>query len=84
MKSISFDPKVLTIKAGDSVEWENKSYTEHSATSDSEGVFDTGLTPPNKKTKAVLFSKAGTYPYHCSMHGKAMSAQIVVTQAAGQ
>ena len=77
MKSISYDPKILEIRVGESVDWENKSYTEHSATADDSG-FDTALIPPGKKTKKIEFSKAGIYKYHCSMHGKAMSGQIVV------
>jgi plastocyanin len=75
MKSISYAPKVATIKAGDSVVWKNESYTDHSATGSS---FDTGMIAPNKSSKPVDFSKPGTYDYHCSMHGTSMSGQIVV------
>jgi plastocyanin len=79
MKSISYDPKSLEIKSGDSVEWINKSYTEHSATAEASiENFNTGLVQPNKTSKKIEFSKPGTYSYHCSVHGKTMSAQIVV------
>jgi plastocyanin len=77
MKSISFDPKVLELIEGDSVEWVNKSYTDHSATSEN-GAFDTGLIAPSKTTKAVVFPKAGHFAYHCSMHGKSMSGILEV------
>ena len=80
MKSISFDPKVLQVKVGDSVDWENKSYTQHSATSDDSGGFDTGLIDPNQKTKRIDFTKPGSYRYHCSVHGKTMSGVIVVNE----
>ena len=80
MKSISFDPKAIVIKKGESVEWVNKSYTEHSATADDGSSFDTALIAPQKKSKAVQLNKTGTYPYHCSVHGKTMHAQIVVEE----
>jgi plastocyanin len=80
MKSISYDPKSIEIKKGDSVEWINKAYTEHSATADGDvEKFDTGLIQQNKTSKKIEFGKAGTYSYHCSVHGKTMKGQIVVT-----
>jgi plastocyanin len=82
MKSISFDPKSLEIKRGDTIEWLNRSYTEHSATSEANGPssdsFDTGLVKPQKISKKIGFPNAGTYQYHCSIHGKTMSGQVVV------
>ncbi|RYZ80751.1 MAG: plastocyanin, partial [Proteobacteria bacterium] len=79
MKSLSFDPKVVEVKKGESVEWTNKSYTDHSATSDESGKFDTGLVAPQKNSKAVVYSVPGTYLYHCSVHGKTMSGRVVVS-----
>jgi plastocyanin len=79
MKSLSYDPKVIQIKLNDKIHWENKAYTPHSATSDVAGQFDTGLVQPGKTSKVVEFSKAGTFTYHCSIHGKTMSGQLVVT-----
>jgi plastocyanin len=88
MKSISFEPKTLTIKVGDTVEWNNISYTQHSATSEApvainktgtqSSVFDTGLVEPKKSSAKVKFEKPGTFKYHCSIHGRAMSAVIEV------
>jgi plastocyanin len=79
MKSISYDPKSIVIKQGDSIEWLNKSYTEHSATEGGSGEpFDTGLVQPKNTSKKIEFTKLGTYSYHCSVHGKTMSGQVVV------
>ena len=40
--SLSYDPKKLEIRAGDSVVWTNKAFSRHTATSDDEGkAFDT-------------------------------------------
>ncbi len=82
MKSLSYDPKNIEIKNGDSVEWVNNSYTNHSATGDSaekeSDNFDTGMVAPKAKSKKILFSKPGVYSYHCRMHGKTMSGQVTV------
>jgi plastocyanin len=75
MKSISYAPKLTEVSVGDSVVWKNISYTEHSATGDN---FDTGLVKPKNQSKRVVFSTAGTYPYHCKIHGKTMSGTIQV------
>ena len=79
MKSISFAPVKLEIKSGDTVEWVNQSYTEHSATSDNQpAAFDTGRIKPKAHSKNIVFNEPGNYPYRCTVHGKTMSAEIVV------
>ena len=78
MKSISYEPKTLTIQAGDSVVWDNRSYTDHSATEVS--AFDTGMVSPGKKSKAIVFSKPGSFKYHCTLHGTSMSGTLTVTE----
>jgi len=78
MKSISFEPKKIQIHENDSLIWVNGSLTEHSATSDDGKAFDTGLIKPKKSSKPIVFKKAGTYPYHCSVHGKTMSGEVTV------
>ena len=81
MKSISYAPKKIEIKVGDTLEWKNSSLTEHSAIVDSAGstgTFDTGMVQPGKTSKRVDFNKAGTYQYHCSVHGKTMSGTVTV------
>jgi plastocyanin len=80
MKSISFAPKSLSIAAGESVLWENKSYTDHSATEQKEGGFYTGFVHPNRKSKSIEFKAAGDYHYLCSIHGKSMSGVIHVSE----
>ncbi|MBC7660932.1 MAG: cupredoxin domain-containing protein [Chitinophagaceae bacterium] len=79
MKSISFGPKAIDIVEGQSIQWENTSLTDHSATSDDEGnTFDTGMIDPKRASKPVEFAKAGVYHYHCMMHGRTMSGLINV------
>ena len=82
MKSLSYDPKKLEVRVGDSVVWTNKARTTHTATSDDEGkTFDTDEVEPGKSSKPVKFEKEGEFKYHCKVHGKTMSATIVVKAA---
>ncbi|MBC7457839.1 MAG: cupredoxin domain-containing protein [Bdellovibrionaceae bacterium] len=80
MNSISYEPRKLEIKIGDSVQWQNGAYTEHSATAEDAATLDTGLIAPQKKSKVILFSKVGNYKYHCSLHGKTMNGEVNVTK----
>ncbi len=48
MKSISYDPKTVSIPVGSTIVWTNKAFTNHTATSDDDGkTFDTGEIKPN-------------------------------------
>ncbi len=79
MKSLSFEPKEAVITQGQSVTWKNVAYTDHSATSnETPPAFETGLIPPGKESKSIEFKTAGTFNYHCSVHGKTMSGVVTV------
>ena len=79
MKSLSYDPKELAIRLGDSVTWSNAVFSKHTATSDDDGkTFDTGDVEPDKSSKVIKFDKEGEFKYHCKVHGKTMSGTIVV------
>ncbi len=78
IKSLSFEPKKIEVKVGDTVQWQNIAYTDHSATSEQRDSFDTGLIAPQKKSKSIEFSKSGDFKYHCSVHGKTMTGEIKV------
>lgn len=66
IQNYAFSPSTITVKVGDSVTWTNQDSTAHTATAD-DGSFDTGVLSQGA-SKTVTFSKAGTFPYHCSMH----------------
>ena len=80
-----FDPTTIDVAAGSTVVWDNSGQGEHTVTSDA-GVFDSGqeksqwLNPG--QTFSFTFPQAGTYPYHCALHGAAggigMSGTVVV------
>lgn len=57
--------------------WTNSSSDAHTATSD-QGVFDTGNVGRGATSKGILFSRQGTYTYHCGYHS-CMKAMVIVT-----
>ena len=79
-----FTPGTKTVAVGAEVKWAWNSCTgdaysgqtcvSHSVT------FDDGVTSPTQDqgTYSRIFNAAGTYNYHCSIHGAAMSGTITV------
>src|SRR5579864_8225308 len=64
--NMSFSPSSLTVTAGTTVTWTNNDTMTHTVTAD-DGSFDSGnITMGSKYSK--LFSTAGTYTYHCTIH----------------
>ena len=71
----SFDPATITVAVGATVTWTWSGYSAHNVT------FNTGGVTSGDRTSgsyARTFNAAGTYPYHCSIHGAAMSGTITV------
>ena len=58
-----FRPKNVSIKVGSTLTWTNNDSTQQSVTSDTPGLFDSGLLAPGATFK-YTFSKAGVFPYH--------------------
>ena len=77
IKNFSFSPAKLTVTAGTKVTFTNGDSTEHTATADAGGGFDTG-TLAQGRSKVVVFSKSGTYTYHCAFHAF-MTGSITVS-----
>jgi plastocyanin len=79
-----FTPDTKTVAVGTAIKWAWNSCTgdayngqtcvSHSVT------FDDGTTSPTQDqgTFSRTFNAAGTYNYHCSVHGTAMSGSITV------
>jgi plastocyanin len=71
----SFDPASTTVSVGTKVVWTwNSGGVTHNVT------FNDGPTSGNKSngTYERTFSTAGTYDYHCTIHGAAMSGSVKV------
>lgn len=71
----AFSPTTLTVSVGSTVTWQNMSSAPHTVTSDDGKTFDGMLSTGG--TFTFTFTKAGTYPYHCSIHPY-MKAMIIV------
>jgi len=88
--ALVYVPSTVTITAGDSVTWTNTGSAPHSVTAD-DGSFNSspGCTPSNTDpciqgggTYTRTFSTAGTFAYHCLVHGTAMSGTVIVQAGA--
>ncbi len=77
INSAKYRPKNLTVKVGTTVTWTNNDSVPQSVTSDSPGVFDSGLLQPGG-TWTYTFSQAGTFPYH-STATKTTFGSVTVT-----
>jgi plastocyanin len=82
----AFSPGTKTVTVGTTVKWAWNScssdpYYGTGQTCASHSVtFDDGTTSPTQSqgTYERMFTAAGTYNYHCSIHGAAMSGSITV------
>lgn len=66
IEATDFKPSTLTVKAGDTVVWQNKDPFPHTATSES-GRFDSQKIDPGGSWKYKP-DKPGEFPYLCSFH----------------
>jgi|GEM_PF-1336498 len=81
-----FEPKTITIRVGDTVEWENEGQNPHTVTAD-DGSFDSGNLNSGDSFSHT-FTKAGKYAYYCKYHGAAggvgMAGTVVVMSGPAQ
>ena len=77
----TYAPSQLQVLVGDTVLWRNGDVMNHTVTSDGVG-FDSGYLAPGS-TFSFVFSKAGRYAYHCTIH-KFMKGVVVVVPIALQ
>ena len=73
--NFSFRPQTITVVVGTTVTWTNRDDIPHTVVSD-DGVFKSKARDTDEQF-SYTFDKAGTYPYHCSIHPK-MTGQVVV------
>jgi plastocyanin len=70
-----FGPQTLTVPVGTTVTWTNSDDIPHTSVS-TEGVFKSKVLDTDEKF-SYTFTKAGTYPYYCTIHPK-MTGTVVV------
>ncbi len=73
--NFSFGPAALTVAVGATVTWVNHDDIPHTVVS-TEGAFKSKVLDTDEKF-SFTFSKAGSYPYFCSIHPK-MTGKVVV------
>ena len=73
--NFTFAPQTLTVPVNSTVTWLNKDDIPHVIASD-DGLFKSKALDTDDKY-SYTFTKAGTYPYYCSIHPK-MVGKIVV------
>lgn len=73
--NFSFGPAALTVPVGTTVTWTNRDDIPHTVVS-TNGAFKSKVLDTDDKF-SFTFSKAGTYPYFCSIHPK-MTAKVIV------
>ncbi len=75
-----FDPKVVTIKVGDTVKWVNNKAFPHNIVFDGhEELSHKKLAQKPKAELESTFNEAGEFSYYCSPHrGAGMQGKVVV------
>jgi plastocyanin len=73
--NFSFGPQAITVPIGATVTWTNRDDIPHTVVS-TDGTFKSKVRDTDEKF-SYTFTKAGTYPYFCSVHPK-MTGKVVV------
>jgi plastocyanin len=73
--NFSFGPGTLTVAVGTTAVWTNHDDIPHTVVS-TDGVFKSKVLDTDEKF-SYTFTKAGTFPYFCSIHPK-MTGKVVV------
>jgi plastocyanin len=85
IKDFVFEPKTITVTAGDTITWTNEGPAPHTASADEAEGFDSGNMDKGA-TFSELFDEVGTFAYYCKYHGSkggsGMAGSIIVVAAA--
>ncbi len=79
----AFQPQPVIIQVGDTVVWTNNGAVTHTSTSDTPGLWDSGIMNPGA-TFSRTFDTAGTFGYNCTLHRSVGMVGAVVVQPASQ
>jgi plastocyanin len=73
--SAAYKPNPITVAVGTTVSWTNGDAIAHTVTSDG-GVFNSNTLGPGASF-SYMFSTAGTFPYHCTIHPGMVGSVVV-------
>ena len=76
IKDFEFDPATITAKVGQIVAFSNTGAEPHNATLDAGGCATATLQ--TSQADGLVFTAAGTYPFHCTVHTQ-MKGTITVS-----
>ena len=76
--SYRFDPGVIKVKAGSTVDWHNSDNFTHSVQVLKEGFPMVNLPPGASGT--ISFTQPGEYDYVCTYHTQQMKGKVIVVQ----
>jgi plastocyanin len=76
--NLSYSPNPATVQVGQTVAWFNADSLAHTATADA-GAFDTGTLNAGATSSPIAMTTAGSFTYHCAIHGFAMTGTLTVT-----
>jgi plastocyanin len=79
IKNFAFSPGASSVHVGDTITWTNRDIAPHTATA-KDGSFDTGTINKNK-SGSHTFTKAGSFPYICSIHPSMKGTVTVVASS---
>ena len=75
IRGFMYQPDVLTVHIGDTVQWKNADIVPHTVTADDKS-FNSGSIAPGATWKFVA-KKAGIFPYRCTPHPN-MHGRLIV------
>ena len=78
IKDFKFSPQPVNAKVGDVVGWTNGDSAPHTATMDDSSCGTDNIS--QGATGLLVFNKAGTYTYHCSVHPAQMKDYTIIVQ----
>ncbi|UVE95559.1 plastocyanin/azurin family copper-binding protein [Dietzia sp. B32] len=77
VKDMSFEPPVVTIQPGDSVEWVWEASLPHDVASDDDSGIEFVSELQTEGSYTQTFDTPGEYGYHCTPHPQ-MTGQVIV------
>lgn len=79
ISGMQFSPATLTVSKGTVVKWVNNDGYAHTATSNDGVTFDSGNIAGGG-SYSYTAKTAGTFEYHCTIHGLTMAGTLTVSQ----